>query len=1309
MAAEELQKGAAEAPPKDTAAVLPKGTTEALPKDAAAAQPYLGWGLLAVGILLVVGLAVAVWWWLRKRSKTEPASGEKILSWNSLVRLRKQFLNAQPLRYRASIVDFPTIVVLGPDDNGRPKLIEQEVDWRRQQNQFMPSYTDGELVKFYLGPDSVVQEVSERLLRDGSRQTRTALRHLWKDSLGWQKRALVVIALDARWLRETLPDEVRSFTQLLRGKINILAEICKRPVETRICLTNMDRVEGFSQFAKLLKENRVPQELTVPGAGKEAQLSDSLAPMEKYLTLGLVQFPLEDFKPLEKFFLVGRDVMIALKDFIVALREGGTLSVPPQLEKVYLTPDPEARAVGAFTLVTERKARDLRTHNRWVHVRRCALMLAVGCLPVLAAYANFYRHLHQAEAAVGSFEQTVSRLEQQGVPVSGAVIKEESLNASDAMWALQESKRFWPPLRSSFRDEQANLRMRMAATLRTSYFKPYMEECQRQCAQCESQLPGCPASQGGRLSCPGKKSSEIVYYRYEEACRPEQMLYMRAVLYASRDDSLGQFILANADAGQEQRLAWAADALSLELNTAAQGAETTWLDSLNFTEEIVGDYVIYSDEHWEPTPQDAKTWARWPYHGLSFEGQVSPWQDHFTRLSNWLEGEGLDLETWEKLQAERDELQKLLTASLYLHDARGMLDHLNAAPTKESEGSLRGINSTVEALEWMREKREPLAAVLALEAEADDALYQGLQLAPAQLLTQSTLFVSKTGDEEIDISVLDKPFSFIPSNVSQQMLQKLVRRLKESPALAFGTTGAATQGGAMVSVGGTAGGGDVVSASGSVTQVASQLTVNRANFETELKPLVDEFTALLAKANMPQDEAAANEAYVIKKVGEFATLYRDGLLSSFTGYQFNASRSTLLSELARLVQPSSPLIGMLRDVSIRAGIGPLEGPYYEPLRNVVDPFKPVTQLMTPDKDGNYAALAQYIVLVAQLQGELSGTRASAEKASAPKASADKEGDSGKSEEASTSASPAAAEEPQLYELVSPTGRVALSMMLEDDSSYLKKVDAWLDKQGILGEFRTPFRQPFLKVRDLGREDIEKVLKEQWTAERKQVLDPLLKRYPFDPNAQLEIDPAELSVLSRKDGELWQFVDQVLSPVIVERGTDWSLRSPLRNQLTLPARMLSTLNYVSRLSRALWDDEGKPVAMPLQLRPLPLPLAPAQGEFATMSYVKCGGASAFGFNQSPAWQDFQLSWWDQRAASLGVELRSPKRTAKRYRTVEMPSSSWSCFRLLELGTLTAEQNMVWELPGPEGQEDTDILEVSFGLRGNPWTLFRGVPK
>jgi type VI secretion system protein ImpL len=279
------------------------------------------------------------------------------------------------------------------------------------------------------------------------------------------------------------------------------------------------------------------------------------------------------------------------------------------------------------------------------------------------------------------------------------------------------------------------------------------------------------------------------------------------------------------------------------------------------------------------------------------------------------------------------------------------------------------------------------------------------------------------------------------------------------------------------------------------------------------------------------------------------------------------------------------------------------------------------------------------------------------------------------------------------------------MLLEEESSYLSRVDAWLDQQGILGEFRKPFRQPFLLARNLGREELERVLKEQWTGEYTRLLEPLVKRYPFDPSAQQELDPAELAVLRRKDGEFWQFIDRVMAPIIIERGTEWAVRSPLRSRVLVPQRMLSTLNQVSRLSRLLWDDQGKPLPISLQVRPLPLPRTPVPGDFVTMSYFKCGGASSFGFNQSPTWQDFPVNWWDQRTASLGVELRSPLREGKRYRTVEMANSSWSCFRLLELGSFTDEQNMVWALPGPEGDASAHELEVSFGLRGEPWAAFR----
>ncbi|KFE65386.1 type VI secretion IcmF C-terminal domain-containing protein [Hyalangium minutum] len=1286
---------------------------EALKTDAAAAQPYLGWILLGVGILLVVALGVAAWWWWNKRKKTDPSSGQSVLFRHSLAKLRKSFLDALPWRYRMTVADFPTVVVLGPDEIGRTNLIEQEVDWRRQQNQFLPSYTESDLVKFYLGPDSVVEEVSERLLRDGSVQTRRALKQLWKDSLGWRKRVLVVIAIDAGWLAQTLPDDVRSFTQLLRGKINILSELCKRPIEARICLTNMDRVEGFSQFARLVKENRIPLEIAVPEAGQEAsQLQESFKPLEKYLSLGLMRFSLEEFRLLERFFQQGRDMLTSLSNFIVALREGGALSVAPQLERVFLTPDPEKRSVGAFTLLAEKQAIELAKHNRWVHLRRCAVLLAVGCLPVLAAYGHFKRKLNGAQDAVDSFSGVVARLQAQGLEVSGTVIHEESQNAMSAMNDLDAAKRYWPPLRTSFSDEQAELRLQMADTLRVSYFKPALERCQHMCAQCGNQIPGCPAVKDGRSTCQQPKEPPL--YFYEEQCRPEQMLYFRAVLQASRGDPLGSFILDSFDEGLMGRWNWASDALGLHVSTQEKGSDENWVDTLQLDERAAGDYIVVSDEPWSPTKEDLRTWVRWPYQGLTFEGQVGPWREHFARLSDWLNTQQLNLEDWEQLQQERQELEQLLTAAQDYQSARQILDQLNAFSTSNEESTLQGIDTTVRALEWMHEQRAPLAAVLALEAEADAALQEGLKMSPAQLLTQANGLFEPSFVSQIDLVVLRRRFLFDPPEVSQQLLDKLLLRLEKSPELAFGKS---TSGGEVVSASGsTTEGEGVFNAGGTLQSSASTPVKGRAEFETELKPLVDDFSQRIAKANMPQEEAAKREAYVFGKVREFSAGYRQGLVSTFNSYQFNANRNTLLTELSTLVQPSSPLVAMLREVANLASIGPLEGPYYEPLRSAIEPFKPVTQLMTPDKDGNYAALGQYILLVAQLHGELSGTRPASDKATASKgsddkAAGDKAGASDKDEESSASkAAAAATPESQLPELLTPAGRVALSMLMEDEDSYLKKVDAWLDKQRILGDFRTPFRQPFVTVRNLGRDDLEKVIKEQWTAERKRVLEPLFKRYPFNPESQQELDPAELTVLRRKDGEFWVFVDQVLSPLIVERGTEWSLRGPLRNQVMLPARMLSTLNFLSRLSRGLWDGQGKPTVMAMQLRPLPLPLAPSQGEFVTMSYLKCGGASAFGFNQSPAWQDFALSWWDQRAASLGVELRSPARSAKRYRTVEMPSSSWSCFRMMELGTLTDEQNMVWELPGPDGQANSvEVLAVSFGMRGSPLPLFRGVPK
>ena len=88
-------------------------------------------------------------------------------------------------------------------------------------------------------------------------------------------------------------------------------------------------------------------------------------------------------------------------------------------------------------------------------------------------------------------------------------------------------------------------------------------------------------------------------------------------------------------------------------------------------------------------------------------------------------------------------------------------------------------------------------------------------------------------------------------------------------------------------------------------------------------------------------------------------------------------------------------------------------------------------------------------------------------------------------------------------------------------------------------------------------------------------------------------------------------------------------------------------------------------------------------------------------------EFPLSWWGPQPSSIGVELRSPSRDGKRYRSMEMSESSWNCFRLLESAHADGPANVVWVLPGRGLAANEKVLEISFGLRGEPWAPFRGV--
>ncbi|WP_224249600.1 type VI secretion protein IcmF/TssM N-terminal domain-containing protein [Hyalangium gracile] len=1226
-----------------------------------AVSPYLFWLLVLVGVALLVFLGWKLFtWWRGRRSPAQTASGPPPMATGRLLQVRHKFLTGLPLAHRAAVVDLPTVVVLGPAGSGKTQLIGLDVDWQRQARQFLPSYTDDPLLQIYLGPDCVVQEVSAPLLEDETLQARGALRKMWRKCFSHKQKGLAVIALDVRWLADTPPDEQRRMAQLLRGKLNIMSEARGAPVETRLCLTHMDGLEGFEDFARMLRQHGVGCSFDIPKHGEESRLASLLDGQEQFLALGLTSLPVDAFERLERFYSQGGRSFAALGRFVSALLESNTLSCKPQLTRVFLSsPTPEARASGTLSVVTEDSSTEaLRRLYLRTHLRRAATIAAVCCLPVLAAYGHFYWLLREAQTEVERFELTVAQMREQGIEGSGEAVEAQVNDAANAISQLWRAARWWPPLSSSFPDEMLDLRQRLARGVRESHLRPAIEHCRKNL----------------------------------QDCRPEQMVYLLAALHSSKAEGLGNFVNSSIQPRHSRHWGEGEAAARAEQSAARADQGRTWISALELSESLVSTYVLASDEPWERNPPCRRgavqvsgtadeDWSCWPYaERLTLESQLKPWFDHLLFLRQTLDSGPKGLADLDLRRAERERLKAQLADLDVFASLPTVLSLIDASKIQMNTRQFQGIEFTVQVLDWLRANRDTLAAILNMEEEAYSGFQAVEKMGPSELLTRDGLWLSGNNKGPYHIELLQQSFEFRPPQLSRELLQALLDSYEKSGRLTAGS------------------------------QASRAGLLNRTAFESDLKPLVEEFTQRLKNAQLPTEEAARREEYVQKRVNSFSRGYRESLFQRIRDYHFLASRSLLLDELARITQPSSPQVDMLRDVAYRANLEPLEGPYYEPLRNAVAPFLPIVKIMTADKNGFYSALAPYHALVAQMHDELDAASKSGDKGAKAKAAEAPDKDK------AAAAAPAEGGEPQaeggpadLTDMITPLEKVALSMMLEEENSYLRKAQEWLDQQGITGELRQPFLEPFLQVQALGKQELEKTLAKQWAETSARMLGPMLERYPFNPDSQEDVDPGELEVLRRKDGAFWNFVNQVFSRICVERGTDWALRGPLRDKLTLPDQMLVTLSRLGRLAKLLWDDDGKARPLMLKVQPQPLPAPPMPGVFVTMSSLKCGKTTAYGFNQSPTWQEFPVSWWDQQVSSIVLELRSPARDAPQYLSLPWNRSAWSCFRLFEEATVTADQRRQWSLALQGNNVNKRGLEISFGLKGDPWVPFREVPR
>ncbi|MCY1075140.1 type VI secretion protein IcmF/TssM N-terminal domain-containing protein [Archangium lansingense] len=1288
------------------------------------------WVLILLAVLAVGAVVAFVWWRKKNPSKRTPDAGTSpAIASNRLLRARQRFLSGMELVKRAAMRELPTVVVFGPLRAGKTELIQLDADYEAQKRQYLPSYVDDELMQLYAGPNTVVQEVSAKLLEDESPEARRALQRLWKECFVSKQQGLAVITLRVDWLVDTLPDDQKRIAQFLRGKLNLISEACRVPVETRICVTHLDLLPGFTDFADLMHQHGGSLTFTLPRpsgprvdatelAKLEQELVTLLEAQERFLSLGLTTLSVEAFGRLERFFSQSGKAFKALARFVTSLREGSALSLQPDLQSLYLSFKPtksteQARPVGALSLsTTEQQALEQRKRYLRKHLRNCAVIAAICCLPVLAAHGNFYLRLRSSEKRLEQFATQMAPL-----PAHHdlSLFEGQVVEVGQKMNELWKAMGYWPPLKSSHPQRVEGLKTDLAAVLRQVHLKPTLEQC-------------------------GKSP---------HACRPEQLVHLLAILYSSRDEDLGRLVIK--DSWSKHRWEWAPET---EHYSSLIEQRTSWVSALGLNESLVEDYVLCSNTPWQASIDPKDDWARWPFQReLSGKAQLQRWMKHLQELKRVMQAESCEeLAKLEELRPEREALKGTIEDSVIFGSSlkrmrpymeKVLLSASSSTPTPPEEArkklkTIQGsLDSIQESLDWVNDNRQTLTALLTMEEDAYDGWKAVEKLSIAARLTRDGLWDTSSDDGNLNVvspasqpeapaqplpvaqqpklpaqqakppaqqakpsaqqtkpdvrlashtssaqaplqvTVAQNYFDFIPQKHSRELMRMLIDKDACKPA------NKATA--------------DAKDATDATKETAEQKLL-RLNFEfyTQHKPLVDEFTQLMQSAQLSPTEAPQRQELVRQQVDTFALNYREALFDRVSAYNFEPTPS-LYKAMGEITQPASKLVDMLRDVSSRANLEPMEGPYYDSVRNAVTPFSPIVQLMVQDKNGNYTALDAYRMLLARFIDELN----------ASKPSGGKDAKEEKADKADKAAEGEADGPPKLTEKLSPLGRLALSMLLEEKGSYLREVDAWMDAQGLIGPLRVPFRKPFELARDLGRQEIQDLLRREWDAVASQKLWPLLERYPFRPESLEELEPSQLEVLRRKDGSFWQFVERMISPVCEERGTQWALRSALRGRLALPSKMLTTLGRVSELSRVLWDDEGKPRPLMLQVMPQPLPPSPAKDWFITMATLKCGKATASSYNQAPSWQDFPVTWWSQPTASLSLEQRSPKQEKQQYSTLEK-SSSWSCFRLLESSaTFSSDQLRTWRLHRRGAEPNSPAVELKFRVRGEPWTPFREV--
>lgn len=1230
--------------------------------------------LAILGIAVILGFIIYKVWSSRKSAAEDKekapaaapdaqpaAAAVKKVPKDRFTAIWARFRKELPPVVRRSLGNFAPFVVMGTDPAAAARLINGYTDWERQARFLFGSHVDDPNLKIYLGSKVLVLDMPESVLSETSSSARVALLRLWRP-LFRRRTPTVVVAISPTKLAGLRPEQIGDLADTIRGKVNLLSWVRKKPIEVRVALTNLDEIPGFEELAGLADRNNLPLTIDVAEGTSdyelEGQLNERFSELYRFLQLGLTDLPSTRFAG-HFTELVGflrnapAELSPQIATFLAALMVRQPLGEQPILRKIHLTaPDGNAGPASPFT--TQHNVDSGRGPLFWHRFAAIGVAAILG-LGLISGY--YYERSLYVPAKKALDKYMVQDLEKQG-------LNEPHLRSQISQFAN----------RTTFPGFFAHAQEQMQGDLRKRILEMHIN------SRLQSALEH---SQGLRAA-----------------------IHLLALAYASSETDLGRAMTENSEmAGRWSKATGLPTDVLLDYVVAAERPNLAQIHKFAEPEALLkrrfassryaaaGAWQQFFEETHRLLQQD--TASRMELQET--KDQAAPLISELARIQQYPDaGRLLDLVSDAdpelknlRLKWGRNMLEKQRPKVFGDANKRAKIGRFLASVVRTDFSETPEVDQLHDLCRWLDRTLTAQQRAEAREELGILGMFTSTSTTPGLVHFRVDSFAIQESDW----------LRLTRDNTVRDALRDFEVRAGSRDGLFF------ARGTAPPSL-------ELNRSTKGRYLFAGKATIpGRFTMEAVDNHIVPPLECLghvwpRTRKIAPQ-ETAEIDRLLQRHLENYAVQYERYLTDYYRAFRLRADGSvdSLRAILARLQRGDSPFTQHLIKVARNSRLpehGPFTRTYLEPLKAGLESFEALQGVATSTMAEG--VLGKYLVIVAQVQEKMEPDPFASGGLAAPAAPA-------------TEAAPAAT----LGERLSPAGQMALQMLTCSKDSPLIAIEALLADVKLPRELHGPFLTLARELYLVGRRNIEHVTAEVWSQEIITSVQGLTLRFPFLRRSDTDVTPEQLTdVLHPTTGRFVRVRQTYLDPIsAIPAGCNF--RYAREAPLPPPGATLM-MPKLTALSGRLWDADGQPQALEFVVRPVEfqskLRILRTDGEgyvepsryledLMTLTFISSGATTLVNFNQRPFASQLKMDWTVPHLAQVGVRLTNPETRDETLPDRLGESSNWALLRLL---ARAAERDGVytWQVPytadATGSQRKPVRAEVSFEIPENPFALF-----